>query len=185
MRVIKNWRADVILTRTASTSACPKNVKCYLLSPFLKTRQQTYQLTTSTRTNMGLKRNILITVCGNIGRRTVLFVKNGSWSRSRSFISAICEAARGKGRPGGAGGLASVRPRHHRIISPRRRVARDACLRARSLRYAAGLRRAVTRHVWRDRRCYACVWCFVNFGYCVTCVCDNVYVLKSSVFVSI
>lgn len=118
---------------------------------------------------VGLHRRILITVCGNIGR-TVLLVKNGSWSRSRSFISAICEAVRGKGRPGGAGGLASVRPRRHRIISPRRRAARDACLRARSLRYAAGLRRAVTRHVWRDCRCYACVWCSVNSGYCVSSV---------------
>lgn len=85
----------------------------------------------------------------------------------------------------GSGWRASVRPRLHRIISPRRRVARDACLRARSLRYAAGLRRAVTRHVWRDRRCFACAWCSVNTGFCATSVSDNVHVLIYQVTVYI
>lgn len=94
-----------------------------------------------------------------------------SQTGSRSFISVSAyimwgEAVQARRR---GSGRASVRPRlHHRIVSSRRRVARDACPRARSLRYAAGLRRAVTRHVWRDRCCYACDWCSVNTGYCAS-----------------
>lgn len=85
-------------------------------------------------------------------------------------VLSQCVRWRGATRRAGGEWLARVRPRRHRIISPRRRVARDACLRARSLRYAAGLRRAVTRHVWRDRRCFACAWCCVNTGFCATSV---------------
>lgn len=85
-------------------------------------------------------------------------------------VLSQCEVARvAAGACGGRAG-SSVRPRRHRIISPRRRAARDASLRARSLRYAAGLRSAVTRHVWRDRRCNACVWCLLDIGYCAISV---------------
>lgn len=58
-------------------------------------------------------------------------------------------------------------PPPHRIISLPRRATNDARLRERSLRYAADLRRAVTRHVWRDRCLYVCVWCSVDTDNCV------------------
>lgn len=87
-----------------------------------------------------------------------------------------------------AGGTAAVHPSaraalSRRIISPRRRAVRNARLRVRSLRYAAGLRRAVTRHVWRDHRRYACVWCSVYTEFCANFCDDNVRVLSCPVSV--
>ncbi|CAH2092096.1 unnamed protein product [Euphydryas editha] len=85
-----------------------------------------------------------------------------SQTGSRSFISfsgILYEAKRCR-RGGGAVDARPSARASTAIVSSRRRVTNDACLRARSLRYAAGLRRAVTRHVWRDRCCYACAWIF-------------------------
>lgn len=100
--------------------------------------------------------------------RSYFWLKMGlGLAGSRSFISATCEPSRRWGERGG---------RRPRVRSARAATASSvrvgvlpatlAC--ARSLRYAAGLRCAVTRHVWRDHRYYACAWCSVNTGYCAT-----------------
>lgn len=166
---LEHWKDYASLHLTLPQSACPSFTQSPISLELLET--STYQTGT-----------LMVWLCSVVYNRTKLqkLWWLGNWTTlfSNGFLkfylnSPICEAWRRRrerrGR-GGGDGRASVRPRRRRIVSPRRRVAHDVCLQARSLRYAAGLRRSVTRHVWRDRRCYACVWCSIKIGYCSSVV---------------
>lgn len=123
-----------------------------------------------------------------VGTKHKSYTKVQSWSLIQKkwdpflkFISVCGDDAdaaqqRRRRRAGAAAGegeghLASS-TRAATALSPRWTLVRDARSRASSLRYAAGLRRAVTRHVWRDRRLTACNPCSVNTGFCATSACD-------------